>query len=80
MIHVDIDPAEVGKNRVPDIPIVGDVKRVLQKLNKVVEELEPEFKPKQSAARANGGLASASGRMSIPTIAPAPKAKSNRSI
>jgi acetolactate synthase-1/2/3 large subunit len=52
VIHVDIDPAEVGKNRVPDIPIVGDVKRVLQKLNKVMRELEPEFKPKQAAARA----------------------------
>src|SRR5216683_842657 len=33
VIHVDIDPAEVGKNRNPDIPIVGDVRRVLQKLN-----------------------------------------------
>jgi acetolactate synthase I/II/III large subunit len=52
VIHVDIDPAEIGKNRVPDIPIVGDVKRVLQKLNKAVKELEPEFKPKQAAARA----------------------------
>jgi acetolactate synthase-1/2/3 large subunit len=52
VIHVDIDPAEVGKNRVPDIPIVGDVKRVLQKLNKVLTELEPEFKPKQAASRA----------------------------
>jgi len=52
VIHVDIDPAEVGKNRVPDIPIVGDVKRVLQKLNKVMRELEPEFKSKQAAARA----------------------------
>src|SRR5215813_13165778 len=29
VIHVDIDPAEVGKNRTPDVPIVGDVKRVL---------------------------------------------------
>jgi acetolactate synthase-1/2/3 large subunit len=52
VIHVDIDPAEIGKNRVPDIPIVGDVKRVLQKLNKAVKELEPEFKPKQASARA----------------------------
>ena len=33
VIHVDIDPAEIGKNRHADIPIVGDVKRVLQKLN-----------------------------------------------
>jgi acetolactate synthase-1/2/3 large subunit len=51
VIHVDIDPAEIGKNRTPDIPIVGDVKRVLQKLNKVLQELEPEFKPKQAEAR-----------------------------
>jgi acetolactate synthase-1/2/3 large subunit len=41
VIHVDIDPAEVGKNRTPDLPIVGDVKRVLQKMNRVVAELKP---------------------------------------
>ena len=33
VIHVDIDPAEIGKNRTPDLPIVGDVKKVLEKLN-----------------------------------------------
>ena len=51
VIHVDIDPAEVGKNRTPDIPIVGDVKRVMPKLNKVLQELEPEFKEKKAASR-----------------------------
>jgi acetolactate synthase I/II/III large subunit len=51
VIHVDIDPAEIGKNRNPDIPIVGDVKRVLQKLNKVLLELEPEFGRKKAEAR-----------------------------
>jgi acetolactate synthase-1/2/3 large subunit len=51
VIHVDIDPAEVGKNRTPDIPIVGDVKRVLQKLNKVLQELEPEFGRKKAEPR-----------------------------
>ena len=30
VIHVDIDPAEIGKNRAADLPIVGDVKRVLR--------------------------------------------------
>ncbi|MFN3927065.1 MAG: biosynthetic-type acetolactate synthase large subunit [Pseudanabaenaceae cyanobacterium] len=30
VIHIDIDPAEVGKNRKPEVPIVGDVKQVLQ--------------------------------------------------
>jgi len=29
VIHIDIDPAEVGKNRAPDVPIVGDVRTVL---------------------------------------------------
>ena len=28
VIHIDIDPAEVGKNRIPEVPIVGDVKTV----------------------------------------------------
>src|ERR1041384_7085362 len=35
VIHVDIDPAEIGKNRVADLPIVGDVKRVLKKLSSI---------------------------------------------
>ncbi|MBD2598542.1 biosynthetic-type acetolactate synthase large subunit [Nostoc spongiaeforme FACHB-130] len=29
VIHIDIDPAEVGKNRIPEVPIVGDVRNVL---------------------------------------------------
>jgi acetolactate synthase I/II/III large subunit len=32
VIHMDIDPAEIGKNVRTDVPIVGDVKRVLQAL------------------------------------------------
>ena len=36
-IHVDIDPAEIGKNIVPVLPIVGDVKQVLGQLAKKVE-------------------------------------------
>ncbi|MEO0887605.1 MAG: biosynthetic-type acetolactate synthase large subunit [Cyanobacteria bacterium J06648_10] len=32
VIHIDIDPAEVGKNRVPEVPVVGDVKNVLNQL------------------------------------------------
>jgi acetolactate synthase-1/2/3 large subunit len=31
-IHIEIDPAEIGKNVRCDVPIVGDVKRVLRKL------------------------------------------------
>jgi acetolactate synthase-1/2/3 large subunit len=32
IIHADIDPAEIGKNRVADVPIVGDAKHVIEEL------------------------------------------------
>jgi acetolactate synthase-1/2/3 large subunit len=51
VIHVDIDPAEVGKNRTPDVPIVGDVKRVLSKLNKLLAETPAKPDEKLSAGR-----------------------------
>jgi len=40
VIHIDIDPAEIGKNIRVDIPIVGDLKRVLRRLNEIVEQKE----------------------------------------
>jgi acetolactate synthase-1/2/3 large subunit len=40
VIHIDIDPAEVGKNRVPDVPIVGDVRQVLSELLVQLNTLE----------------------------------------
>ena len=39
VIHIDIDPAEVGKNRAPEVPIVGDVKKVLEKILARAKEL-----------------------------------------
>lgn len=37
IVHIDIDPAEIGKNVRVDVPIVGDVKVVLNELNKLIE-------------------------------------------
>jgi acetolactate synthase-1/2/3 large subunit len=52
VIHVDIDPAEIGKIRTADVPIVGDVKRVLGRLNKVLADLgEAGLPPSRAAAR-----------------------------
>lgn len=39
--HIDIDPAEIGKNVPTDIPIVGDVRNVLSELLKKVEPRKP---------------------------------------
>jgi len=36
IIHIDIDPAEIGKNVRVDVPIVGDIKLVLKALNELV--------------------------------------------
>ena len=38
VIHIDIDPAEIGKVVKPTVPIVGDVKRVLAALNPQVKK------------------------------------------
>jgi acetolactate synthase-1/2/3 large subunit len=38
IIHIDIDPTSIRKNVPVDVPIVGDVKRVLTALNKVLKE------------------------------------------
>jgi acetolactate synthase-1/2/3 large subunit len=41
-IHVDIDPAEINKNVQVDLPIIGDIKNVLEALNPLVQ---PETHP-----------------------------------
>ncbi|MEZ5270617.1 MAG: biosynthetic-type acetolactate synthase large subunit [Microthrixaceae bacterium] len=38
IIHVDIDPAELGKVRRPDVPIVGDCRQVIEELNKLIHK------------------------------------------
>ena len=43
-IHIDVDPAEIGKNMIAAIPVVGDVKVILRQI------LERELTPPDSAA------------------------------
>ena len=38
IIHIDIDPAEIGKNVEVDLPIVGDAHNILSSLNKVLKD------------------------------------------
>ncbi len=44
IIHIDIDPTSIGKNVKVDIPIVGDVKNVLKKLNETVFQEKDKFR------------------------------------
>ncbi|MFH0967823.1 MAG: biosynthetic-type acetolactate synthase large subunit [Methanobacteriota archaeon] len=41
IIHIDIDPAEIGKNKPVDVPIVGDAKNILSDLLKKIPESCP---------------------------------------
>ena len=43
VIHVDIDPAEIGKIRFADVPIVGDAKEVISELNAELKGRAPEI-------------------------------------
>ncbi len=42
VIHADIDPAEIGKNRTADVPIVGDCREVI---NELIAALAAESRP-----------------------------------
>ena len=40
VIHVDIDPAEQGKVRRPDVPIVGDCKHVIERITQAIAHMQ----------------------------------------
>jgi acetolactate synthase-1/2/3 large subunit len=40
VIHIDIDPAEIGKNILTEVPVVGDIKSVLTAMNNQIERRE----------------------------------------
>jgi acetolactate synthase-1/2/3 large subunit len=37
IVHIDIDSAEIGKNKQPHVSVCGDVKVALQRINKILE-------------------------------------------
>lgn len=41
LIHIDIDPAEIGKNVTPDIPVVGNIKDVLGQMLPLIKGYNP---------------------------------------
>jgi acetolactate synthase-1/2/3 large subunit len=51
VIHLDIDPSEIGKIRNADLPIVGDARRVLGKINRVLTEMKPALAAANAPAR-----------------------------
>lgn len=49
VIHIDIDAAEVGKNRIPQVAIIGDIKQVIQTfLNYINHEVKLEINSDQT--------------------------------
>jgi len=43
VVHADIDPAEIGKNRQADVPIVGDLKQVISELIPALEQEQAKY-------------------------------------
>jgi acetolactate synthase I/II/III large subunit len=50
VVHADIDPAEIGKNRAPDVPIVGDVRATTAGLTEALAALIAEDGPPDTGA------------------------------
>jgi len=49
VIHADIDPAEIGKNRHADVALIGDLKNILIKLNPAVKAVFAKSAPDYTA-------------------------------
>jgi acetolactate synthase-1/2/3 large subunit len=50
IIHIDIDPAEIAKNCIPQVGLIGDVKRIIQELLEIYTNNTDIYKPKSTKA------------------------------
>jgi acetolactate synthase-1/2/3 large subunit len=51
IIHVDVDPTSIKKNVRVDLPIVGDLRDILKKMNKMLAELKDEVAQENEALK-----------------------------
>jgi acetolactate synthase-1/2/3 large subunit len=49
VIHIDIDPAEISKNRCPQVSVIGDLRKVLMQTLKIIRK-DPRFDLNQTKA------------------------------
>lgn len=57
IVHIDVDPASIAKNVTVDVPIVGDVRQVLDAMNQQIKETDKRADPAELAdwwAQING--------------------------
>ena len=53
VVHIDIDPAEVAKNRCPELAIVGDVRKTLMQMLKKIRKTNLEVDSRQTKSWLN---------------------------
>ena len=83
VIHADIDPAEISKNRVADVPIVGDCKEVIGDLLETLRQVDGPIGDYRRGASAppRGSRSSRSATSSRRRKAPSPRSScSNASV
>ena len=75
VIHIDVDPAEIDKNRAAQVPIVGSIELVIPKLAEALES-RAERRP-----AAGGGVARRGARLAarVPVQVPQGRARSSPS-
>ena len=75
VIHMDIDPAEIGKNRAPNLAIIGDVKVILQELLKEFRTSDLKISPVIKLKKRKWMIRLINWRYNYPLVIPSLKQK-----